>query len=95
MSANYRTFFGMKREAFPRDISLKEILETQDIDAIKERFDYTVRLGAIATVTGEIGSGKSTGSEVCRRKAPSVGIPTRLDHRLLRLHTGVLPAVSR
>ncbi len=42
------------------DISIKDILETQDIAAIKERFDYTVRLGAIATVTGEVGSGKST-----------------------------------
>jgi type II secretory pathway predicted ATPase ExeA len=50
----------MTREAFPTDISIKDILETQDIAAIKERFDYTVRLGAIATVTGEVGSGKST-----------------------------------
>jgi general secretion pathway protein A len=60
VSANYRSFFGMSREAFPSDISIKDILETQDIAAIKERFDYTVRLGAIATVTGEVGSGKST-----------------------------------
>jgi general secretion pathway protein A len=60
MSTNYRSFFGMTREAFPSDISIKDILETQDIAAIKERFDYTVRLGAIATVTGEVGSGKST-----------------------------------
>ena len=60
MSTNYRSFFGMTREAFPTDISIKDILETQDIMAIKERFDYTVRLGAIATLTGEVGSGKST-----------------------------------
>jgi general secretion pathway protein A len=60
VSVNYRSFFGMTREAFPSDISIKDILETQDIAAIKERFDYTVRLGAIATVTGEVGSGKST-----------------------------------
>jgi len=60
VSANYRSFFGMTREAFPTDISIKDILETQDIAAIKERFDYTVRLGAIATLTGEVGSGKST-----------------------------------
>ncbi|MGA9752562.1 MAG: AAA family ATPase [Acidobacteriota bacterium] len=60
MSTNYRSFFGMSREAFPTDINIKDILETQDIAAIKERFDYTVRLGAIATLTGEVGSGKST-----------------------------------
>jgi general secretion pathway protein A len=60
MSAGYRSFFGMTAEAFPTDISLKNILETQDIAAIKERFDYAVRLGAVATLTGEVGSGKST-----------------------------------
>lgn len=60
MSVNYRSFFGMTREAFPTDISIKDIMETQDITAIKERFDYAVRLGAIAIVTGEVGSGKST-----------------------------------
>jgi len=60
VSPNYRSFFGMTREAFGPDISIKDILETQDIAAIKERFDYTVRLGAVATLTGEVGSGKST-----------------------------------
>ncbi len=60
MSTNYRSFFGMSREAFGPDISTKDILETADIAAIKKRFDYTVGLGAIATLTGEVGSGKST-----------------------------------
>jgi len=60
MNTNYRTFFGMNKEAFSGDLSLKEIFETQDIRAIGERFDYAVRLGAVALVTGEIGSGKST-----------------------------------
>lgn len=60
VNANYRSFFGMTREAFPTDLSLKDILETPDIAAIKQRFDYTLRLGAIAIVTGEVGSGKST-----------------------------------
>jgi general secretion pathway protein A len=60
MNAHYRTFFGMNREAFPLDLSLKDILETQDIASIRARFDYTVRLGAVGLVTGEVGSGKST-----------------------------------
>ena len=60
MSTNYRTFFGMKKEAFGADLSTKEIFETDDIRSVQERFDYAVRLGAIALVTGEIGSGKST-----------------------------------
>lgn len=60
MNANYRTFFGMNREAFPVDLPLKDILETQDIASIRRRFDYTVRLGAVGLLTGEVGSGKST-----------------------------------
>lgn len=50
----------LKREAFSGDLSLKEIFETDDIRSVQERFEYAVRLGAIALVTGEIGSGKST-----------------------------------
>ena len=60
MSASYRSFFGMTKEAFDNDLSLKDILETQDIVSIKQSFDYTLRLGAVGLITGEVGSGKST-----------------------------------
>ena len=60
MSASYRAFFGMTKEAFDPDLGLKDILETQDIVSIRQRFDYTLRLGAIGLVTGQVGSGKST-----------------------------------
>jgi general secretion pathway protein A len=60
MTAQYRTFFGLSREPFRSDMSLKEILKTPALSAVQDRFDYTVRLGGIALVTGEVGSGKST-----------------------------------
>ncbi|MGC8602199.1 MAG: ExeA family protein [Desulfomonilaceae bacterium] len=60
MSATYRAFFGMTKEAFNPDLGLKDILETQDIVSIRQRFDYTLRLGAVGLVTGQVGSGKST-----------------------------------
>jgi general secretion pathway protein A len=60
MTPNYRTFFGMTQEAFPNDLNLNEVLETEDIAAIGERLTYTLRLGAVATITGDVGSGKST-----------------------------------
>ncbi len=60
MTAQYRTFFGLSREPFGSDLSLKEILKTPTLSAVQDRFDYTVRLGGIALVTGDIGSGKST-----------------------------------
>ena len=60
MNAVYRTFFGLSREPFGPDLSLKEILLTPALTSVQDRFDYTVRLGGMALVTGDIGSGKST-----------------------------------
>lgn len=60
MNKTYRAFFGFEREPFPSDPGLRDILETEDILGVCSRFDYAVRLGAIALLTGEIGSGKST-----------------------------------
>ncbi len=60
MNETYRTFFGLSREPFGSELSLSEILKTPELLNVKERFDYAIRLGAMALVTGEIGSGKST-----------------------------------
>jgi len=60
MNNNYQAFFGLEKEPFGADLALNEILETDELQAVKTRFDYAVRLGGSALVTGEIGSGKST-----------------------------------
>jgi type II secretory pathway predicted ATPase ExeA len=60
MNENYRTFFGFAKEPFTSDLTLKEILQTEELMGMQKRFDYTLRLGGIGLVTGEIGSGKST-----------------------------------
>jgi general secretion pathway protein A len=60
MKETYRTFFGFEREPFPSDPGLENILVTEDLKGVYSRFEYAVRLGAIALLTGEIGSGKST-----------------------------------
>ncbi|MBW1896191.1 MAG: AAA family ATPase [Deltaproteobacteria bacterium] len=60
MYDSYRAFFGLQREPFATDLQLKEILETRELQEVKARFDYALRLGGLALVTGEIGSGKST-----------------------------------
>jgi len=60
MNENYRTFFGFTKEPFTSDLTLKEILQTEELTGMQKRFDYTLRLGGIGLVTGEIGSGKST-----------------------------------
>jgi type II secretory pathway predicted ATPase ExeA len=60
MSAAYRNFFGFSREPFSSDLEIENIIQTPEIKAAYDRFEYTVKLGAIALVTGEIGAGKST-----------------------------------
>lgn len=60
MRSLYRSFFGFTREPFSSEISTEEILQTPDVIAVKDRFDYAIRLGAMALLTGEVGSGKST-----------------------------------
>jgi type II secretory pathway predicted ATPase ExeA len=60
MDMSYRTFFGFKKEPFGSDLEMNEILKTSELIAVQERFDYALRIGAIALVTGDIGSGKST-----------------------------------
>jgi general secretion pathway protein A len=60
MAMGCRTFFGFKKEPFQADLKLGEILQTPELMGVKERFDYAIRTGAMALVTGEIGNGKST-----------------------------------
>ena len=60
MNNNYRTFFELERDPFSSDIELDNILLTPSLNGVEERIHYAVGLGAIALVTGEIGSGKST-----------------------------------
>jgi type II secretory pathway predicted ATPase ExeA len=60
MSQAYRTFFGFAREPFSSELKVEEVLKTEAVLAVAERVDYAIRLGAIALITGEVGSGKST-----------------------------------
>jgi len=60
MKPLYRTFFGFTREPFTAELNPDQILQTAEVIAVAQRFDYAVNLGAIALVTGEVGSGKST-----------------------------------
>ena len=60
MTPIYRTFFGFTREPFASDLKPEEILQTPEVQAVSERFHYATRLGAMALVTGDVGSGKST-----------------------------------
>lgn len=60
MSNAYRAFFGMKREPFTSDLRIEDIMETSATKAVSERAHYAVTPGAVAVISGEVGSGKST-----------------------------------
>jgi len=60
MNKEYRIFFGFKKEPFGKTLPITDILHTQEVKSVKQRFDYTVNLGGIGVVTGDVGSGKST-----------------------------------
>jgi type II secretory pathway predicted ATPase ExeA len=65
MQSTYKAFFGIKQEPFRADPRLTDILQTEELKAVKSRFDYALQLGGCALVTGEIGSGKSTALRYC------------------------------
>lgn len=53
MKPLYRTFFGFTREPFTAELKADQILQTAEVTAVAERFDYAVNLGAIALVTAK------------------------------------------
>lgn len=59
-TSSYRQFFGLQNEPFTADVKRKDILVTSALKGVEERIHYALRIGGIAVVTGEIGSGKST-----------------------------------
>jgi type II secretory pathway predicted ATPase ExeA len=65
MENTYRQYFALHKEPFVADIAHKNILVTKVVSAAQERIGYAMRLGAIALLTGEIGSGKSTTLRYC------------------------------
>lgn len=57
---SYRMFFGLAREPFTANLELDGILQTEALQAVSQRVEYVMRIGAIGLVTGEVGAGKST-----------------------------------
>lgn len=60
MTTNYRMFFELQCEPFTADLLPEHIMRTDALAGVEQRVHYVMRLGAVALVTGEIGSGKST-----------------------------------
>jgi len=59
--ATYKLFFGFEKEPFGQDIRVEEMMKTGGLLGVRERFLYAVGLSAAAVITGDVGSGKSSG----------------------------------
>jgi len=60
MREHYKVFFGFKKEPFSQEIRVEDMMKSSSLTGVKERFLYAVNLGAIAVITGDVGSGKSS-----------------------------------
>jgi hypothetical protein len=83
MDTSYRQFFALTKEPFGADIPRKDIMVTKALGAMEERIHYTIRMGAIALITGEIGSGNQPPyamySAACTRQ--NTGLSMLLRHQ--------------
>jgi general secretion pathway protein A len=56
----YKPYYGFTKTPFQENVAVKNLMKTNQLVATSERIKYTVDLGAIAVITGAIGSGKSS-----------------------------------
>lgn len=56
-----RHFFSLKRDPFPQNIAVKDLYMLPSLAPMLQRFDFTISTRNFSLVTGEVGSGKSTG----------------------------------
>ncbi|CAO0824020.1 hypothetical protein DFAR_4030004 [Desulfarculales bacterium] len=72
MKPNNHAFFTLTSEPFGSDLAAKEIMQTAEVLGVAKRFEYALRLGVLALVTGDMGSGKSTAlRRAASRRHPS------------------------
>lgn len=60
MTNQYKIFFGFQKEPFSQDLRVEEMMKSRGVMGVKERFLYAVNLCALAVITGDVGSGKSS-----------------------------------
>ncbi|CAO0821728.1 hypothetical protein DFAR_850005 [Desulfarculales bacterium] len=76
--------------ARPTSSPSKEIVPTAEVLGVAKRFEYATRLGVLALVTGDVGSGKSTALRWAASRQHPSGVSDHLGHRLTGLHPGTL-----
>jgi len=57
----FEAFFGFARTPFVRNLPEGELFHTPQLEELCSRLDYTARNNLFAVVTGDVGTGKTTG----------------------------------
>ena len=55
-----RHYFGFRRDPFPQNIAVRDLYPLPALAALEQRVSFAVHQKAIAVITGDVGSGKST-----------------------------------
>ena len=50
-----KEFFGMTYEPFRADLDVKELLDLPGTKGVIERIEYTLKVGGVCAITGEVG----------------------------------------
>jgi type II secretory pathway predicted ATPase ExeA len=75
----FKSYFGMTAEPFPKDIPPQELFGSSQFKELSTRLEYLAKKRGIALVTGEVGSGKTTGIRaLCNTLNPSLYKPLYL-----------------
>jgi general secretion pathway protein A len=57
---NLRHFFGLKKDPFPQNISVKDLYPIPALKPLEKRVFFAIDQKAISVITGDVGAGKST-----------------------------------
>jgi type II secretory pathway predicted ATPase ExeA len=72
----YKTYFGMNAEPFSKDIPPQELFISSQFKELSTRLEYLVKKRGTGLVTGEVGSGKTTGIRtLCNALNPGIYKP--------------------
>ncbi|MEW6248948.1 MAG: AAA family ATPase [Nitrospirota bacterium] len=72
MSTTYRIFYGLQREPFSQDLRVEDLMQSESMVAAQQRVQFALALGAVAVLTGDVGSGKSSALRfACSKLHPS------------------------
>ncbi|HSW62098.1 MAG TPA: AAA family ATPase, partial [Dissulfurispiraceae bacterium] len=83
--STYRIFYGLQREPFCQDMKAEDLMKSDSMVAAQQRVQFAIGLCAVAVLTGDIGSGKSSALRFACSKLHTSEVQDPLSDRHIRL----------